>query len=94
MLVHGRFRNSDAKAITRAVANRIYGDGWELVAGFMEATALEVKTATSKEKKRKYLPLTAILRGLTGLDWFWALAKARRQIGLPELDVEQNSVDP
>ena len=56
MLVHGRCRNSDAKAIVKATPNPILGEEGQLEGGFLEALALDTKTATSKEKKRMWLP--------------------------------------
>ena len=85
LLVHGRLRNSDAKRIVRIWTEAEFDErGW-LSGGFAEALALGTKTANTAEKKTAFLPVTAILKGLSDRDWFSGLDKARLQMGLPPL---------
>ena len=61
-------------------------DNWgRITGGFVEALALGTKTANTAEKVRSFLPVTAILKGLTDRDWFAGLDKARVQLRLPAL---------
>ena len=75
--VHGRFRWSDSQAIESIwVDEDSYGEG------FLQAHARDVKTATTVAKKTTFLPLTALLSGVSSDRWAQQWLELREEAGL------------
>ena len=59
----------------------------DLSRGYIELQARQVKTAGTAEKKSRFLPMTAPVRGISGLNWANAWMKARIETHLPMSDL-------
>ena len=58
-------------------------DNGRITGGYIEAEAMDIKTALSADKKRTFVPMVAVLKGLSDSDFFSGLEKSRGQAGLP-----------
>jgi hypothetical protein len=76
-VLYSRARWSDAQAV-EAILDDTCHDG----TGFIECHTYYVKTANNTDKKRMFLPLTAVSNGLNNAHWVrdWLLARA--EVGL------------
>jgi hypothetical protein len=75
--LHGRLRWSDSQSILSCVLD-IAPDG----SGFGQADSLDSKTSTTADKKRTFLPLTALLKGISTDQWCQTWIQLREDAGL------------
>jgi hypothetical protein len=85
---HGRLRNADGNCLVHWDVDILHNDQEQLTGGFVEASAVGIKTGKSKEKRTTFLPVVVPLTGLVSNTWFVAFLNARVELGLPSLHGE------
>ena len=82
---HGRLRNADGNCLVHWDVDLLRDDRGLVTGGFVEASALGLKTGKSKEKQTTFLPVVVPLGGLVSNTWFEAFLRTRAELGLPSL---------
>ena len=77
---YSRARYSDALSVSALKLDITLRDGQAF--GWLEADASRTKTSSSLERKTRFLPMTAPIRTVSGLDWSRAWLQLRRDAGL------------
>ena len=77
---YSRARYSDALSVSALRLDITLRDGQAF--GWLEADAARTKTSSSLERKTRFLPMTAPIRTVSGLDWSRAWLQLRREAGL------------
>jgi hypothetical protein len=91
---HGRLRNADGNCLVHWDVQILHNDLEQLTGGFVEASAVGIKTGKSKEKRTTFLPVVVPLAGLVSNSWFVAFLNSRVELGLPALHGDQaNAAD-
>jgi hypothetical protein len=85
--LYARARWSDALYFKSIVVDN-HEDG----SGFIQCDTLVSKTSSTLIKKRRFLPLTAILRGVSSDTWAYEWLDARKACSLPEPDGKQPNI--
>ena len=81
--IYGRCRWSDIQCIEKIIED-IQEDG----SGFIEGHTFYTKTSNTIEKRRTFLPLTAVTDGLVNNMWYRDWMKARTEANLPPPTVD------
>ena len=81
-MLYARARFSDAQRAEKMIIDLTQSTN----RGYIELHSRRVKTSSTKEKRSTFLPMTAVTRGLTGLDWgrSWILARATSGLSIED----------
>ena len=83
-LAFGRLRASDGARTHSILDQTFIKDG--RCQGVIEGKAVGTKTARSKEKQRRFLPVLVPVGGVSGVSWWTNFLQARRMLGMDGID--------